>query len=299
MKLIAVKNSPKNQISIDTNVFICNDRDCSKAEFSLNESLAPLIVGEPCEVVIVGEVIEGPNTTQEFDCWLKAMHEFRQSERIRINYTDANYKLAELQWAQSNVLQPQMMAHDRDFYDYTTHEYTVDKYANRLKQRYGGIDSVLIWPNYPNIGIDNRNMDDMTRDMPHGIDGLKKMVAEFHQHNIKVLFPLQPWDNGTRDPGADWSVIVPKTMAEIGADGLNGDTMLSVNKEYFDNSVRDLRPLVLEPEWGLIDEGIVALSWNVMSWGYKDYWDVTSARPVVSRNKWIETRHQGKLKILV
>ncbi|CAG2160489.1 unnamed protein product [Oppiella nova] len=141
----------------------------------LSGGRAHLIGSEPCKVVVSFEVIEGPNTTQEFDCWLKAMHEFRQSERTRINYTDANYKLAELQWAQSSVLQPQMMAHDRDFYDYTTHEYTVDKYANRLKQRYGGIDSVLIWPNYPNIGIDNRNMDDMIRDMPHGIDGLKKM----------------------------------------------------------------------------------------------------------------------------
>ncbi|CAG2181849.1 unnamed protein product, partial [Oppiella nova] len=79
-------------------------------------------------------------------------------------------------------------------------------------------------------------------------------------------------------------------MAQIGADGLNGDTLFAVNKEYFDNSVRDLRPLVLEPEDGLAGDGISALGWNVMSWG--ENWDITSERPVVSRNKWIETRHQ-------
>ena len=34
--------------------------------------------------------------------------------------------------------------------------WTVDRYLDDLKQRYGGIDSVLIWPTYTNIGIDHR-----------------------------------------------------------------------------------------------------------------------------------------------
>jgi len=49
------------------------------------------------------------------------------------------------------------MAHDRFLYDYKSRKYTVKKYLDDLKSRYGGIDSVLIWPTYPNIGIDNRN----------------------------------------------------------------------------------------------------------------------------------------------
>jgi hypothetical protein len=240
-------------------------------------------------LVIKGQQIDGPKTSQDFDCWIKAMDEYRKSERQKINYNDANYKRPELQWAQRNVLQPQMMAHDRDFYDPKTHEYTVDKYVDRLNQRYDGIDSVLVWPTYPNIGIDNRNTDDMIRDMPNGINGIKKMISDFQRHNIKVLFPIHPWDQGTRNPGYDWSVILPKTMAQLNADGLNGDTMGAVNKEYFDNSVKDAKPLALEPEGGLSDNGISGLNWNVMSWGY---WDNYSQRPKVSRNKWIETRHQ-------
>ena len=34
--------------------------------------------------------------------------------------------------------------------------WTVDRYLDDLKNRYGGIDSVLIWPTYTNIGIDDR-----------------------------------------------------------------------------------------------------------------------------------------------
>lgn len=50
-----------------------------------------------------------------------------------------------------------MMSHDRFFYDSEKGEYTVDKYLDDLETRFGGIDSVLICPTYPNIWIDNRN----------------------------------------------------------------------------------------------------------------------------------------------
>jgi iron(II)-dependent oxidoreductase len=47
-------------------------------------------------------------------------------------------------------------------------KYTVDRYLDDLEKRYGGIDAVLIWPTYPNMGIDDRNQHDMIRSMPGG-----------------------------------------------------------------------------------------------------------------------------------
>ena len=66
------------------------------------------------------------------------------------------------------------MVEDRYFYDPNTGLYTVDRYLNDLEKRYGGIDSVLIWPVYPNIGVDNRNQYDMVRAMPGGITGVNR-----------------------------------------------------------------------------------------------------------------------------
>lgn len=66
-----------------------------------------------------------------------------------------------------------MMAHDKFFYDYEKGVYTVDRYLDDLEQRYGGIDSVLVWPTYPNIGIDNRNQFDLIRAMPGNENGIK------------------------------------------------------------------------------------------------------------------------------
>ena len=58
-------------------------------------------------------------------------------------------------------MQPQMMVHDRYFYDPVAGQYTVDRYLDDLEKRYGGIDAVLIWATYPNMGIDDRNQLEM------------------------------------------------------------------------------------------------------------------------------------------
>jgi hypothetical protein len=89
----------------------------------------------------------------------------------------ANYRRPDLAWAQRNFVHTQMMVEDRYFFDPVTGEYTVDRYLDDLEQRFGGIDSVLIWYVYPNIGIDDRNQTDLASDMPGGLEGLKRAVT--------------------------------------------------------------------------------------------------------------------------
>ena len=106
-----------------------------------------------------------------FQTWIADVRHWRAERRIRIGYDGAQYDRRELLWAQSSFIQPQMMIEDRYFYDPVAGKYTVDRYLGDLAKRYGGIDSVLIWHTYPNIGIDNRDQYDLLRDMPGGIEG--------------------------------------------------------------------------------------------------------------------------------
>lgn len=231
--------------------------------------------------------VAGPETAEEFPGWLSAMRKWRDEERSRIGYDPANYDRPELTWAQRNPIQPQVMVEDRYLYDPGERRYTVEKYLADVERRYGGVDSVLIWPCYPNIGADARNTEDMFRAMPGGWSGVRIMVEDFHRAGVRVLFPIMVWDLGTRDPGRPWADILPEMLAEAGADGLNGDTMDAVTRDYFENSVAAGRPLVLEPELGL--RGAVdALAWNTQSWGY---WNYDTRVPMVSVNKWLEPRH--------
>jgi formylglycine-generating enzyme required for sulfatase activity len=225
-----------------------------------------------------------PCPPNEHDEWLADIHHWRDERRIRIGYDGSRYDLPALKWTQSSFFQPQMMAEDRYFYDPVAHRYTVDRYLDDLEKRYGGIDSVLIWPTYPNMGIDNRNQHDMIRSMPGGVPGVRQMIADFHRRGVKVLFPMMMWDQGTRDPGTSWPNAIASLMAEIGADGINGDTQDGVPVAFSLAADKIGHPLAFEPEGGPSDE---ALAWNVMTWGQYQYPFV----PMVDKYKWLETRH--------
>ena len=225
-----------------------------------------------------------PCSSQEHQAWLKDIQHWRFERRIRIGYDGSRYAMPALQWTQSSFMQPQMMAEDRYFYDPVAHRYTVDRYLDDLQKRYGGIDAVLIWPTYPNMGIDNRNQQDMIRSMPGGVAGVRQMIADFHRRGVRVLFPMMMWDQGTRDPGMPWPEAIAKLMAEIGADGINGDTQDGVPLAFIKAAEQAGHPLAFEPEGGPADE---ALAWNVMTWGQYKFPFV----PLVDKYKWLEPRH--------
>ncbi len=227
---------------------------------------------------------QAPCTPAEHEAWLNDIRHWREERRIRIGYSGERYAIPELQWTQSSFIQPQMMAHERYFYDPVAGKYTVDRYLDDLEKRYGGIDAVLIWPTYPNMGIDNRNQHDLIRSMPGGVAGVRGMVADFHRRRVRVLFPMMLWDQGTRRPEKSWPEEIAALMKEIGADGVNGDTQDGVPLAFSLAAERVGHPLVFQPELGPPDE---AVAWDLMTWGQYQY----PFAPLVDRYKWLEPRH--------
>jgi iron(II)-dependent oxidoreductase len=225
-----------------------------------------------------------PCTQNEHEAWLADITHWRTERRIRIGYDGARYDLPALQWTQSSFMQPQMMVQDRYFYDPIAGKYTVDRYLDDLEKRYGGIDAVLIWPTYPNMGIDDRNQHDMIRSMPGGVPGVKQMIADFHRRGVRVLFPMMMWDQGTRDPGMPWPDAIASLTKEVDADGINGDTQDGVPLAFSLAAEKIGHPLAFEPEGGPSDE---ALAWNVMTWGQYQF----PFTPLVDKYKWLENRH--------
>jgi len=223
-------------------------------------------------------------TEQDHEAWLADIRHWRDERLIRVGYDGSRYDMPALKWTQSSFFQPQMMVQDRYFYDPVSRRYTVDRYLDDLEKHYGGIDAVLIWPTYPNMGIDDRNQHDLIRSMPGGVAGVRQMIADFHKRGVRVLFPMMMWDQGTRDPGKPWPQAIAELMAEVGADGINGDTQDGVPLAFSVAADKVGHPLAFEPEDGPSDE---ALAWNVMTWGQYNFPFV----PMIDKYKWLEPRH--------
>jgi formylglycine-generating enzyme required for sulfatase activity len=225
-----------------------------------------------------------PCSAKTHEEWLQDLEHWRTERRIRVGYDGWRYSLPALQWTQSSFIQPQMMVQDRYLYDRVAGKYTVDRYLDDLEKRYGGIDAVLVWSTYPNMGMDDRNQHDMVRSMPGGVAGVQQMVADFHRRGVRVLFPMMMWDQGTRDPGTSWPDAIADFMKELNADGINGDTQDGVPLAFSVASEKVGHPLAFEPEGSPADE---AAAWDVMTWGQYKF----PFAPEVDRFKWLESRH--------
>jgi iron(II)-dependent oxidoreductase len=216
--------------------------------------------------------------------WLLDLEHWRAERRIRIAYDPSRYEMPALRWTQSSFIQPQLMVQDRYFFDPAAGRYTVGRYLDDLDKRYGGIDAVLVWSTYPNMGIDDRNQLQMVESMPGGVEGVRQMVSDFHRRGVRVLFPMMMWDEGTREPGQPWPEAIAAQMKQIDADGINGDTQEGVPLGFSLAAERIGHPLAFQPEVSPSDE---ALAWNVMTWGQYSFPFI----PMADRFKWLETRH--------
>ena len=153
--------------------------------------------------------------------------------------------------------------------------------------RYGGVDSVLLWHSYPNIGVDDRSQFAMLASLPGGLKGVATLVAEFHRHGVQVLLPYNPWDTGTAPAanGASMQEQLIGAIHAVDADGFNGDTMYGINRTWYESSKTDGgRSIATQPECG-VDERhetnangtsvgertSVDLRWNTLSWNYWPY----------------------------
>eukprot|EP01084_Bolivina_argentea_P290191 498405_1 len=178
------------------------------------------------QIVLSAETFEGPKSPTQWPTWINQITEQRTKDLKSIKYNGSIMEVPAISWTQSTFIQPQMHGYDQYFYDgVTTHTYTLDRWLTDLKDRYGGIDSFLFWVTYTNIGADDRNQFDLNYAIPGGVQAIKSFIDYMHQQDppIYVLFPYNPWDQGTRYLGKPDYQYMAQFLSETGGDGFNGD----------------------------------------------------------------------------
>ena len=239
------------------------------------------------------ELFAGPSSMSHRQEWLNALQHWRKEEKEQLGYNDSLYLQHANRWVDKTFIYTLAMVQDRYLYDPAKGQYTVDRYLNDLKARYGGIDAVLIWFDYPNMGVDNRNQFDLLKDLPGGLAGIKKMIQDFKKHGVRVFLPFMVWDIGTRKTTRPLPALLVQVAKYLDVDGIFGDTMGGIPEAISDLFARKGYPVVLQPEWTISD--LKMLQWNQTSWGY--FWSTSDTaaydfQPGVCIYKWFEPRHQ-------
>ncbi|MCF8225341.1 MAG: formylglycine-generating enzyme family protein [Bacteroidales bacterium] len=133
----------------------------------------------------------------------------------------------EFEWVNDNFVMGFAFIWDQDLYDREKGVYTVDHFCNKMQREFGGIQSVILWHSYPNLGIDNKNQFDMFEALPGGLAGLRELTTSFHNHGIKVFITYNPWDLDTRRPDMVDNNELARIIDAINADGIYLDTWKS------------------------------------------------------------------------
>ena len=269
-----------------------------------NPTTSAPMLGDHSGEWLKGQLIAPPSDAASQPAWLARLLSWRRSclqplgldtPSVSAVVSSRLYELPELKWTQHAYVHVQMHPYDLGFFDPKTGEYTVGKWLDDLTTRFGGIDAALIWPTYPQLGIDDRNAYEMIRSLPGGMNGLRSVVRQLHERHVKVLWPFMPWDTATRYEGPEPDAMLA-LVRDTGADGINGDTLYTMPPPFWEQQVASNGPYVaLQAELG---GHLGSLKYTTLGWGESGGWslDLRSNRaPSVDLFKWLQPRRMTNI----
>ncbi|RPF29059.1 SUMF1/EgtB/PvdO family nonheme iron enzyme [Georgenia muralis] len=240
----------------------------------------PLEDGADLAALDEAKIFAAPDDPADRPAWRARLTAWREGARRRHAYDGAAYERPGARWAARCFTVAQVWLWDELLYSFDDHRFTPERFLDDARQRFGGLDAVVLWHAYPVIGIDDRNQWDFYRDVP----GLTGLVEDLHAAGVKVFVDYNPWDTGTRR-GEDDLTELAALVRDLPADGVFLDTLKKADPELVDSLERARPGIVLEGESKLAVERIVD---HNASWAQ---FFADSPVPGVLRAHWYERRH--------
>ncbi|KRC32989.1 SUMF1/EgtB/PvdO family nonheme iron enzyme [Oerskovia sp. Root22] len=229
------------------------------------------------------KIFAAPDDPAEWAAWRERLEAWRTDARERHGFTGAVYERPRAAWAASCFTIAQVWLWDELLYSFEENRFTPERFLADARERFAGLDAVVLWHAYPVIGIDDRNQWDFYRDVP-GLTGPDGLVATLHAAGLHVFVDYNPWDTGTRR-GEDDLTELAAVVADLPADGVFLDTLKKAEPELVERLEAARPGIVLEGESKLAVERIEDHS---SSWAQ---FFADSSVPGVLRAHWYERRH--------
>ncbi len=214
--------------------------------------------------------------------WHEAFFAFKKYIRSTFDFTFYNRPVQEKY--RQRLISHFTFLYGLDIYNPQTNEFNIDSFLDEGELNFGGYDYMLLWHDYPRMGIDDRDQFDMYEDLPGGLEGVKKMVDKAHARDVQVFIPYKPWDiMKERD---DHFVPQAEISEAIGADGVFLDTMSDTDLG-FREALDEVNPdnvFVSEGRPDLAAAQLVTGSWNQSG-------DATNKMPNVDLFRFVIPEH--------
>ncbi|MCF8241391.1 MAG: formylglycine-generating enzyme family protein [Melioribacteraceae bacterium] len=146
------------------------------------------------------------------DRWLYDLEEFDNSL----------FERKDLEWVRHDYVMTIQMAWDQAYHDALENKYYFEDILEDAEPLFGGYDSYQLWPTWPRLGLDQRNQFDLYRDLPGGIEEIKRQVDYAHSKDVKYFIAYNPWDASTRKE--DHLKGMADLIRDTDADGVILDT---------------------------------------------------------------------------
>ncbi|WIV55366.1 SUMF1/EgtB/PvdO family nonheme iron enzyme [Amycolatopsis nalaikhensis] len=250
------------------------------------DPLVPRPIDRPTEVcgplsdLDDAKIFAAPEDPAERPAWRAKLTEWREDARRRHAYTGAAYERPQATWAATCHTVAQVWLWDELLYSFEDHRFTPERFLADARDRFGGLDAVVLWHAYPVIGLDDRNQWDFYRDVP----GLAELIETLHQEGLHVFVDYNPWDVGTRR-GDDDLTELAALVEDLNADGVFLDTLKKAEPDFVERLEAARPGIVLEGESKLPVERIED---HTASWAQ---FFADSPVPGVLRAHWYERRH--------
>ena len=145
-------------------------------------------------------------------------------------FDNALFERSDLAWIRKSYLLMLQFAWDQDYYDAITGQYHFDTFLTHWDRTLGGIDAYMIWPTWPRLGLDQRNQWDMYRDLPGGLDEIRRQVRFARSVGTRYFIAYNPWDESTRHE--DHLAGMEDMLRTLDADGVVLDTWGQSSREF-------------------------------------------------------------------
>ena len=237
------------------------------------------------------QLIEAPVSSDKWDAWRAGLLAWKDSVLTTLNYTGENYQQASYTWAASAYSTFFLMANDKTLYD-PAGNYDIKNCLKKYEINYGGVDVVVLWPTYPQLGFDNRSQYAFYRNMPGGVTGLRKLTSQLHQMGKKLMIAYNPWDTIARTQGKTDEDELLDMLKELGADGVYLDT-ISNFEGFFQRMQRANPGAIFQSEIAIQPKALnqVHQSWLEIGWNDRYKHMEFAEVPALVRNRWLEQRH--------